>query len=205
MLTHGASIATAWKFLLSLGAGAGLVFILRWYWWRINAWSEIAAMTAAATISLTLESGWGMPAVRALHHVDPALALAPLNQDDPHAFAWLMLTTTLLTTAIWLAVTLATQPESEPTLQAFYDRVRPAALGWHHFAQVDSGAQVDRTLAYNFFHWILGFTLVYAMLFGVGDLLFARIAPGIALLTLSAACLAVLFYSLNRRGWSVWR
>jgi hypothetical protein len=205
MLTHGASIATAWKFLLSLGAGAGLVFILRWYWWRINAWSEIAAMTAAATISLTLESAWGMPAVRALHRLDPALALAPLNQDDPHAFAWLMLTTTLLTTAIWLAVTLATQPETEATLQAFYDRVRPAALGWRRFAQVDSEAQVDSTLRYNFFHWVLGFTLVYAMLFGVGDLLFDRIALGCGLLTLSAACLAVLFYSLNRRGWSVWR
>jgi len=203
MLTHGASIATAWKFLLSMGAGAGLVFILRWYWWRINAWSEIAAMTAAATISLTLESGWGMPAVRALHRIDPALALAPLNQDDPHAFAWLMLTTTLLTTAIWLTVTLATQPETEATLQAFYDRVRPAALGWRRFAAARE--QVDSTLGYNFFHWVLGFTLVYAMLFGVGDLLFGRIAPGCGLLALSGSCLAVLFYSLNRRGWSVWR
>ena len=221
MLTHGASIATAWKFLLSLGAGAGLVFILRWYWWRINAWSEIAAMTAAATISLTLESGWGMPAVRALHRIDPALALAPLNQDDPHAFAWLMLTTTLLTTAIWLAVTLATQPETEATLQAFYDRVRPAALGWRRFAQSTytpsllssrsaaegsaSRSDHDPTLRYNFFHWALGFTLVYAMLFGVGDLLFGRIAPGCGLLALSGSCLTVLFYSLNRRGWSVWR
>jgi Na+/proline symporter len=232
MLTHGASIATAWKFLLSLGAGAGLVFILRWYWWRINAWSEISAMTAAATISLTLESGWGMPAVRALHRIDPALALVPLNQDDPHAFAWLMLTTTLLTTAIWLAVTLATQPETEATLQAFYDRVRPAALGWRRFAQIafvrDTSASRhperaqrvegpphfvreaidpanDPTLGYNFFHWVLGFTLVYAMLFGVGDLLFGRIAPGCGLLALSGSCLAVLFYSLNRRGWSVWR
>jgi Na+/proline symporter len=234
MLTHGASIATAWKFLLALGAGAGLVFILRWYWWRINAWSEIAAMTAAATISLTLESRFGMPAVRALHHIDPALALVPLNQDDPHAFAWLMLTTTLLTTAIWLAVTLATQPETEATLQAFYDRVRPAALGWRRFAQsafareneachserseesphfvraTTTTAPVpdpahDPTLRYNFFHWVLGFTLVYAMLFGVGDLLFGRVAPGCGLLALSGSCLAVLFYSLNRRGWSVWR
>jgi Na+/proline symporter len=248
MLTHGASIATAWKFLLALGAGAGLVFILRWYWWRINAWSEIAAMTAAASISLTLESSLGLPVVHVLHHFDPALALAPLNQDDPHAFAWLMLTTTALTTATWLAVTLLTQPESEATLQSFYDRVRPAARGWRRFAQsaytsastpsslpspssllsspsslLSSRSEAegsasspaptspaadpahDPTLRYNFFHWILGFTLVYAMLFGVGDLLFARVAHGIALLTLSASFLAILFYSLNRRGWSVWR
>jgi len=63
----------------------------------------------------------------------------------------------------------------------------------------------DPTLRYNFFHWVLGFTLVYAMLFGVGDLLFGRVAPGCGLLALSGSCLAVLFYSLNRRGWSVWR
>jgi hypothetical protein len=197
-----------------------------------------------------------MPVVRLLHRIDPALALAPLNQDDPHAFAWLMLTTTALTTAIWLAVTLLTRPESEPTLQAFYDRVRPAALGWRSFALTAynrdkslaaaptftpdllssrspgspasglcslgwSAAEgsasspapttpvqnpfTDRTLAYNFFHWVLGFTLIYAMLFGLGDLLFSRLVHGCALIALSAACLGLLFWSLNRRGWSVWR
>jgi Na+/proline symporter len=203
MLSHGASIATAWKFLLALGAGAGLVFILRWYWWRINAWSEIAAMTAAATISLTLESNLGMPVVRALHGLDPALALAPLNSDDPHGFAWLMLTTTSLTTAVWLAVTLLTRPESEETLQAFYDRVRPAAIGWQRFAK--GADRADSTLGYNFFHWVLGFTLVYAMLFGVGNLLFGRVGAGTGLMALSLGCLGVLFWSLNRRGWSAWR
>ncbi|HEY5054605.1 MAG TPA: sodium:solute symporter family protein [Acidobacteriaceae bacterium] len=203
MLTHDASIAAAWKFLIALGAGAGLVFILRWYWWRINAWSEISAMIAAATISLTLESRLGLPIVRLLHRFDPALALAPLNQDDPHAFAWLMLTTTVLTTAVWLAVTLMTRPEKDATLQAFYDRVRPAALGWRRFAPASQ--QHEPTLRYNFLHWVLGFTLVYAMLFGIGDLLFGRVAAGLGLVALSGVCLAVLFWSLNRRGWSVWR
>src|SRR5450432_1761266 len=143
-------------------------------------------MTAAATISLTLESSLGMPVIRLLHHIAPALALAPLNQDDPHAFAWLMLTTTTLTTAVWLAVTLSTKPETEATLQAFYDRVRPAALGWRRFASPE--AQGDSTLAWSFFQWVLGFTLVYSMLFGVGDLLFGRIGIGVALLGLSFGC-----------------
>ena len=203
MQTHGASIAAAWKFLLALGAGAGLVFMLRWYWWRINAWSEITAMTAAATISLTLESNYGLPVVRLLHRMDPALTLAPLNADDPHAFAWLMLTTTLLTTTLWLTVTLLTAPESTATLQNFYDRVRPAAAGWQSFAPAST--LHDATLRYNFFHWILGFTLVYAMLFGTGNLLFGRLTHGFELLALSFTCLAVLFWSLNRRGWSVFR
>lgn len=199
MQTHGASIAAAWKFLLALGAGAGLVFMLRWYWWRVNAWSEITAMTAAATISLTLESRWGLPVVRVLHGLDPRLALAPLNSEDPHAFAWLMLLTTALTTGLWIAVTFLTPAETEDTLRAFYARVRPAPLGWRRFAtQADLGRN---KLRYNFLHWILGFSLIYLMLFGVGNLLFSRPAMGLSMIAASLACLALLFWSLNKRGW----
>ena len=199
METHGASIAAAWKFLLALGAGAGLVFILRWYWWRINAWSEIAAMTAAATISLTLESDLGMPVVRALHGFDPVLGLAPLNADDPHGFAWLMLLTTALTTGFWLLVTMLTRPESEDTLQRFYDRVRPAALGWRRFAPEREWAK--RTLRWNFAHWVLGFSMVYLMLFAVGNFLFARVGLGASMMCGSLLCGGLLFWSLERQGW----
>ena len=203
MQTHGASIANAWKFLLALGAGAGLVFILRWYWWRINAWSEISAMTAAATISLSLESGLGAPVVRALHRVDPQLALAPLNTDDPHAFAWLMLITTGLTTLIWIAVTLATSPEPEAVLQSFYDRVRPASLGWRAFAP--ESTRNETTLAYNTFHWLLASAMVYLMLFGSGKILFGTLGLGITMLVAGFAALLLLFWSLNRQGWDAFR
>ncbi len=199
METHGASIAAAWKFLLALGAGAGLVFILRWYWWRINAWSEIAAMSAAAVISLTLESELGMPVVRALHEFDPALVLLPLNADDPHAFAWLMLLTTALTTGFWLAVTMLTRPESEATLQRFYDRVRPAALGWRRFAPEREWAKP--TLRWNFMHWVLGFSMVYLMLFAVGNFLFGRLGSGVGMMVGSLLCFGLLFWSLDRQGW----
>ena len=203
MQTHGASIAAAWKFLLALGAGAGLVFILRWYWWRINAWSEISAMTAAATISLTLESRFGLPVVNLLHRFDPALALQPLDSDDPHGFAWLMLITTALTTLVWLGVTLATKPEPDAVLQTFYDRVRPAAMGWKRFAP--ASALNEHTLRYNFFHWILAAAMVYAMLFGLGDLFFGRIVPGLVLLAAGLGALRLLFWSLNRQGWQSFR
>ena len=203
MQTHGASIAAAWKFLLALGAGAGLVFILRGYWWRINAWSEIAAMTAAATISLTLESSFGMPVVRFVHGMDDALTLAPLNADDPHAFAWLMLLTTAATTAIWLGVTMLTRPESEATLTNFYQLVRPAALGWRRFASDQERRRPE--LRWNFFHWILGFSLIYLMLFGVGNVLFGRDGTGVLMIAVSLACLGILFWSLNRRGWGAFR
>jgi Na+/proline symporter len=200
MLTHGASIAAAWKFLLALGAGAGLVFILRWYWWRINAWSEISAMTAAAAISLTLQSRLGMPVVRMLHGIDSVLVVQPLDSDDPHGFAWLMLITTAATTLIWLGVTLATRPEPQVTLQNFYDRVRPAAMGWRRFAP--DATRSETTLRWNFFHWIVASGMVYLMLFGFGNVIFGRTLEGTVMVAVGAALLGMLFWSLNRQGWS---
>jgi len=200
MQTHGASIAAAWKFLLALGAGAGLVFILRWYWWRINAWSEISAMTAAATISLSLQSRLGLPVVRWLHGVDARLLVQPLDSDDPHGFAWLMLVTTALTTLVWVTVTLLTRPEPRVTLQNFYDRVRPAAMGWRSFAP--ESTRTETTLRWNFFHWITASAMVYLMLFGFGKVLFGHPALGVAMVAAGAALLGTLFWSLNRQGWS---
>ena len=145
-----------------------------------------------------------MPVVRALHRIDPALTLAPLNQDDPHAFAWLMLTTTTLTTAIWLAVTLLTRPESEATLQAFYDRVRPAALGWRSLRPPQE--QRDSTLALQLLP--LGTGLYPHLRDALRRWVICSSAASptaAALMALSAACLGLLFWSLDRRGWSVWK
>ncbi len=197
------SISNAWRFLIAVGAGAGLVFILRWFWWRINAWSEIAAMTAAATISLTLQSRAGMAVVHALQHIDSRVPSIPLNTDDPHGFAWLMLITTGGTTLIWFAVTMLTNPEPVSKLQSFYDRVRPPAAGWSKFAP--ASARAEKTLRWNTLHWVLGFSLIYFALFGIGNLLFRRVADGLLMLIVSAACLAMLFRSLNRQNWSMFR
>src|SRR5439155_96740 len=79
------SIAGAWKLLIVTGAGTGTVLILRWYWWRINAWSEVSAMVAAFVASFTLQLGFG------------------LNSDDPYGFAYIMLITVGITTVVWLA------------------------------------------------------------------------------------------------------
>jgi Na+/proline symporter len=203
MQTHGKSIADAWKFLLALGAGAGLVFILRWYWWRINAWSEISAMAAAATISLTLQSRLGLPIIGLLHRMDDQLAVQPLNSDDPHGFAWLMLITTGLTTAIWFTVTLATRPEPQVVLQNFYDLVRPAAPGWRRFAP--ASASNEHTLAYNFFHWIIASSMLYLFLFGSGKILFGSVLTGSVMVAIGMVLLGTLFWSLDRQGWSAFR
>ena len=86
------SIAGAWKLLIAVGAGTGSVFILRWFWWRINAWSEVSAMAASFVVSLVLQLGLG------------------LRSEDPREFAWIVLITVAVSTAAWLAATFADAP-----------------------------------------------------------------------------------------------
>jgi Na+/proline symporter len=107
------SVEQGWKLLIGLGAGTGLVFILRWYWWRINAWSEISAMAASFITSIALH----------LSGVDA-------GNTSSGDYAKAMLITTGVATTVWIAVTLLTQPESDAVLERFYRRVRPGGLGW---------------------------------------------------------------------------
>ncbi len=108
------SVEKAWELLLALGAGTGLVLILRWYWWRINAWSEISAMTASFVVS-----------VLSFIYVKPMFAA-----DDPNATATIMLLTVAISTIVWLTVTFMTKPEPDEKLDSFYLRVRPGGFGW---------------------------------------------------------------------------
>ena len=101
------SIAGAWKLLLVTGAGTGGVLLLRWYWWRINAWSEVSAMISGFVVSLAMQTAFG------------------LDKDQPRDFAWIMIVTVSITTVVWLAVTFLTRPESKDTLVAFYRRTHP--------------------------------------------------------------------------------
>src|SRR3954467_319631 len=113
------SVKGAWEFLLALGSGTGLVLILRWYWWRVNAWSEIAAMIMSAVVSLAVH-----PFIVARYPV-----------DDQRIVAVTMLVTVVISTVVWLAVTFMTAPEPDATLDAFYLRVRPGGPGWEHVSR----------------------------------------------------------------------
>jgi SSS family solute:Na+ symporter len=163
------TIAGAWKLLLVTGAGTGTVLLLRWYWWRINAWSEISAMVAAAAVSLTLQIRWRW------------------NSDDPEQFAWLMLVTVSATTAASLLVTLATKPEPTATLVAFYRRVRPAGPGWAPVAAVAGVPPSRESLARALVAWMLGCVLIYALLFGIGLLILGPRLVGAALVATALA------------------
>jgi Na+/proline symporter len=169
------SVERAWKFLLAIGAGTGLVLILRWYWWRINAWSEISAMIASFVVSLI------------------AMQVVPgrFAPGDPNADAWVMIVTVAISTVVWLGVTFATSPEPDSVLEAFYHRVRPGGPGW---ARVSERAGFGResipggALAWT--NWIAGIVAVYASLFGIGKLVFGSTGTGLAMLGVAVVAFA---------------
>ncbi len=178
------SIGGAWKILIVTGAGTGAVLLLRWYWWRINAWSEVSAMLSAFVVSVLLQTAGG------------------LDSNKPLDFAWIMILTVAVTTGVWLAVTFLTAPESRDTLVAFYRRTRPSRAGWAPIAVLAPDVQVSASGLANLVDWIAGCVLIYGVLFGVGKLLLHETGPGLLLLALGLAGGFVIYRDLTRRGWA---
>jgi uncharacterized protein with PQ loop repeat len=160
------------------------VLLLRWYWWRINAWSEVAAMICAAVVSIALQVVFGY------------------DTDQPKQFALVMLTTVAITTFVWLAVTYLTKPEPNDTLVSFYRRTRPSRSGWAPIAALAPDVKVSGGGLNNLIDWVAGCALVYGALFGVGKLLFGYTSTGLILLAISAISGFVIYRDLSRRGWA---
>jgi len=177
------SIAGAWKLLIALGAGTGSVFILRWFWWRINAWSEVSAMAASFVVSLLLQFQFN------------------LRSEEPREFAWMVIITVACSTTCWLAVTFFTAPEAKETLLAFYRRVRPSASFWGPIAREATDVTPVHDVHRNLLNWVAGCVFVYLTLFGVGKIIFGQTALGLALLGVAAVAAATIYWDLERRGW----
>ncbi|MEE9233836.1 MAG: sodium:solute symporter family protein [Candidatus Acidoferrales bacterium] len=181
------TIREAWQLLLTIGAGTGTVYLLRWYWWRINAWSEISAMVAAFSVSFTLylSKPFGDPKV----------------VGEQIVFAKNMVTTTVIVTAVWLAVTYLTRPEPAAHLVSFYRRVRPAARGWRPIAARAPDVPAVSSGWYNLRAWVLGCALVYLALFSVGTFLLGSWTSGSLLAAGAATAGLLLYWHFTRRGW----
>jgi Na+/proline symporter len=175
---HLVSIRSGWQVVLQLGAGTGSVYLLRWYWWRINAWSEISAMTTALGVAVALN--W------------QGLWMSLLNRPDFFTgsgtviFAKTALTTTLATSLVWILVTFATAPEPNGILISFYRKVRPDVTGWGPIAALAPEIVRTHDLGRNLWCWILGTVMVYGALFGVGKLLLRHYGLGMGLVIVSA-------------------
>jgi Na+/proline symporter len=177
------SVEKAWEFLLALGAGTGLVLMLRWYWWRINAWSEISAMVTSFVVS-----------VIALNVVPGMFA-----SGDPRAGSVVMLVTVAISTVVWVTVTFVTRPESDAVLDSFYRRVRPGGPGWARVsARLGFGREQIPGGRRAWANWVAGIIAVYSSLFGIGKVIFGDI--GIGLLLLAIAAVAFVFISRSFRG-----
>ena len=172
------SVGGAWVYLYNLTAGVGLVMILRWYWWRVSAWSEISALAASALVSNVL------------------LALHVFN--DVNAAAEVLLVTVPVTTVVWIAVTYLTKPEPDETLVRFYERVRPSAQGWKRIAGLAQPGPGAEPLGVNAIDWVAGCGLVYGALFGIGKLVLGDVPWAIVALSGAAICGAIITYNVTR-------
>jgi Na+/proline symporter len=169
----------AFQILLQIGAGTGLIFLLRWFWWRINAWGELAAMLISFLVAIYLQ------------FVHQALGFEPLHPS------LMLVLGVVITTAGWLSVTLVTPATDRATLQAFYDRIRPFNAGWK--AAVRTVPTEGRFTA-ALLSWVLGCTVVYAALFGTGYFLYGKPMLGVTFMLVVLLAAVGIFRNLQRVG-----
>jgi len=179
------SALQAFRILLQIGAGTGLIFLLRWFWWRINAWAEIAAMVISFLVAIYFEFLHGTLGFAEIH---PSMRL---------------LIGVGITTAGWFTVMMLTRPAGQETLQSFYDKIRPLGPGWKKVVDTSGVEENGETLTASFLGWFLGMATVYSALFGTGFFLYGRILPAIIctiLFLLSAGFLLKLLPGLGFTG-----
>ncbi len=169
-------ISGAWAFIIECGAGVGLVLILRWFWWRINAWSEISAMIAPFIIFPILRST-GILFPYSLYIIVPA------------------------TTIIWLTITFLTKPTTEEVLITFYKKIHPGGLMWKKISSKLPEIESDSGFFKSFINWLFGVILVYSFLFGTGKLIFGEYESFIFYLAISAVSVIIIYKNLSKIGW----
>lgn len=175
-LMRDISVDEAWKLLTALGAGTGAVFMLRWFWWRINAWTEITAMIVS---------------------FGAFLVVSRFVESNEYRMAVVALVTILA----WLAATFLTPAERKETLDAFYRKVRPAGPGWGPIARAHPGIPRDGHLGLSLVAALLASGIVYCTLPAIGLLLFGETARGLLALTGAIACAGGVVLVLQRIGW----
>jgi Na+/proline symporter len=175
------SARESFELLLSIGAGTGLLYLLRWFWWRVNAWSEIAAMASSFLIAV------GLFAARK----------AGLQMASHVA----LIITVAVTTVVWIAVTFIARPSDRSKLLSFYRLVRPAGPGWEDVRREAGLPPSPDSFANSLLGWVLGCLLVYSALFGTGSFIYGRTGQGLMWLVAFAVAAAGLIRLLPR----IWR
>ena len=174
--TQFSRISDAWKFILACSGGIGLVLIFRWFWWRINAWSELAAMLAP-------------------------YAIYPILKSMGVSFEVTLMIIVAWSTAVWLIVMFLTKPTDEEKLKLFYQRVHPGGRGWKRIAQQLPEVKSDTGFGYLLANWIAGCGLVMFSLFGLGQLIFGKNMSAILYFSAAILCGVLIYRNMRKIGW----
>ncbi len=169
-------ISGAWEFILECGAGVGSVLILRWFWWRINAWSEISAM------------------------ITPFVVF-PIVTSMGIAFPFTLYYLTGATTVVWITVTLLTKPTDEEVLFSFYRKIHPGGIFWKKISDKLPDVKSDGGFGRMFLNWLFGVILVYSFLFGVGKLIFGDVTAFILYMIAGIISAFIIYKNLAAIGW----
>ncbi len=170
------TISGAWAFIIECGAGLGLVLILRWYWWRINAWSEITAMIAPV--------------------IGYIITKFVLKIVFPESLFFIV----TFTTISWIIATMVTKPTDKETLLSFFKRVTPGGKGWDKIKTEYGLIEKTEPLTGLFINWIMGIILIYSSLFAIGKIIFKDYIPGFILLFIAVVLFALLNYRLSKEN-----
>jgi SSS family solute:Na+ symporter len=176
------SIIGVFKFLIAFGSGTGLVYIVRWFWWRVNAWSEISAMLASTAMTV-------------ITYTHPAFSQSPYYQK-----LFLIIS---MSTVVWLAVTLLTKPTEKSTLIEFYKRTKPGGTGWRPIEKLLDAPHHGNTLRDSVMEWLCGSLFIISLTLGMGKLLLGYPIPAGVWLSLSIVSGFYMFKGLSRKGWKV--
>ncbi len=171
----------AFNLLLSIGAGTGLIYLLRWFWWRINAWSEVSAMFSSFVVSLSF-----FAAAKLGYAVDTIAVL---------------LITIGITTIVWVSVTYLTPPVSTSVLAAFYRKVHPAGPGWARIRRQCALPPSPDSISLALGGWVLGVASIYGALFAAGAFVYGRPSQGVFWSVVAAAAIVGLLL-IGRRLWA---
>ncbi len=172
------TITGAWEFIIQCGAGTGFVLILRWYWWRLNAWSEIVSMIA------------------------PFAAYGWIVLFTDITFPESIYIIVLFTIAATLLVTYATPPTEEQQLLTFYSTTRVGGIFWKKVSDKLPNIESDTGFLRLFADWAGGIILVYSILFGTGKIIFGEPLQALMYFTVALFAGAFIYIDLNRRGWN---
>jgi Na+/proline symporter len=172
----------AFQIIISIGAGTGLLYLLRWFWWRINAWCEVVAMVSSFGISVVFfllgRSGFTLP------------------------FAQTVLYSVAFTTACWLVTAFASPPTDRRTLVAFYRKVHPAGPGWKAIRREAGVSEAEAALHGDHMGmatlgWISGCAVIWSSLFAIGNYLYGRTGPALTLTVVFAVSGLTLLYVIR--------